>query len=55
MFISVAIMLVAIACASNSGENPPLDPATATFDEILERSRIAVGEISSYEIRGNYS
>ena len=37
---------------SGVGPTPPLDPATATLDEILERSRIAMGDVTSYKIRG---
>ena len=37
---------------SGVGSTPPLDPATATLDEILERSRIAMGDVTSYKIRG---
>ena len=30
----------------------PLDPATATLDQILERTRAAMGEVTSYRSRG---
>jgi len=56
----IAATSLVVSCSSDSPDYdeadqtpfPPLDPASATLEQILERTRIAMGEITSYQTRG---
>lgn len=57
--ISVVFVIAAAACGTDEPASQlsstaikPLDPATATLDQILERTRAAMSEITSYKTRG---
>ena len=50
-----ALLLVAIgltACTAKQTEHPSSDPVQPTVEQILDRTRLAMGEITSYRIRG---
>lgn len=55
--LTVPILVLVAGCGSqNSSNSPdfidPFDPATATLEEILERTKAAGDEITSYKTRG---
>lgn len=57
LLFSIGVLAIVSACETDSaGTTTPagdyLDPSTATLEEILERTRAAMGEITSYQTRG---